>query len=189
MQTKPTLLLHSCCAPCSSSVLERLCQNFDVTVLYYNPNIYPKQEYDRRLQEQKTFLKKIGIKMIEGEYNETEYLAAISGKEHLPEKSSRCFCCYQFRLAKTAEFAQKLGFDFFTTTLSVSPHKNSAVINEVGRKVAQEEGVRFLEESFKKKDGYLNSIKLAKKYDLYRQNYCGCRFSLRKEDLNGKEDK
>ena len=177
MQTKPTLLLHSCCAPCSSSVLERLCQNFDVTVLYYNPNIYPKQEYDRRLQEQKTFLKKIGIKMIEGEYNETEYLAAISGKEHLPEKSSRCFCCYQFRLAKTAEFAQKLGFDFFTTTLSVSPHKNAEKINEIGQTLETQTS-KFFAANFKKQNGYLRSLELSKIHNFYRQSYCGCKMSL-----------
>lgn len=183
------MLLHSCCGPCSTHTIEALKSNYDLTILYYNPCIFPEEEYIKRLEEQKRYGEIVGVKVLSLPYDEKEFLSKVKGLELEKEGGARCKVCFEIRLRKTAQLCKELGFDIFTTTLSVSPHKNSAVINEVGRKVAQEEGIRFLEESFKKKDGYLNSIKLAKKYDLYRQNYCGCRFSLRKEDLNGKEDK
>ena len=173
-----TLLLHSCCAPCSSSVLEQLKNEFDITVLYYNPNIYPETEYLKRLNEQIDYLNKINIKYIIANYDPNEYNDAIKGKEHLPEKSSRCFQCYKFRLEKTAEIAKSKNFDYFTTTLSVSPHKNATFINEIGTSLSSEK-CKFLSSDFKKKNGYLRSIQLSKENNFYRQTYCGCEMSLR----------
>lgn len=177
MTAKPTLLLHSCCAPCSSSVLEKLMKDFDVTVLYYNPNIHPKAEYDKRLAEQERFLKAINVKLIVGEYNPDEYFSAIQGKENLPEKSPRCYECYKFRLEKTAKIAKEKGFDYFTTTLSISPHKNADWINQIG-KTLETPTCKFLEANFKKQNGYLRSLELSKQYGFYRQGYCGCQMSM-----------
>ena len=176
MTTKPRLLLHSCCAPCSSAVLERLLPDFDVTVFYYNPNIFPAQEYQKRLAEQKAFLKKLGVPIIEGDYNSTEYYFAIQGKENLPEKSPRCYECYRFRLAKTAEVARANNFDFFTTTLSISPHKNADWLNQIGESLSTPQ-TKFLTANFKKQNGYLRSLELSKIHNFYRQNYCGCQMS------------
>ena len=176
MTTKPRLLLHSCCAPCSSAVLERLMPTFDVTVFYYNPNIWPVEEYQKRLAEQKTFLDKLGVRMIEGEYNLDEYLLAIQGKENMPEKSPRCFECYRFRLEKTAQIARKNGFEFFTTTLSVSPHKNADWLNQIGEQLSTPQ-TKFLAANFKKQNGYLRSLQLSKIHNFYRQGYCGCQMS------------
>lgn len=173
-----TLLIHSCCAPCSSSVIEQLKEKFDITILYYNPNIYPESEYQKRLTEQRNYLKKIGIKLIEETYNPEEYLEAIKGKETLGEKTLRCFECYKFRMKKTAEIAQKLHFDYFTTTLSVSPHKNADYINQIGNELSTE-NCQFLVSNFKKNNGYLRSIQLSKENNFYRQQYCGCEMSYR----------
>ena len=161
MSSKPSLLLHSCCAPCSSAVLERLTPSFDVTVFYYNPNIYPQTEYIKRLKEQKEYLKKIDVKIIEGNYDENEYLEAISNKISLPEGSTRCFECYKFRLTQTAKLAQQKKFNYFTTTLSVSPHKNADWINQIG-KTLETNACKFLEENFKKQNGFLKTMQLAK---------------------------
>jgi len=175
------LLLHSCCGPCSTHVIETLKSRYDLTIFYYNPSIFPEEEYNKRLAEQKRFADIVGIKVITKDYDESEFLSKVKGLELEKEGGKRCEVCFEMRLRETAHLCKELGFDVFTTTLSVSPHKNSDVINRIGLKVAEEEGVNYLAESFKKKDGYLNSIRLAKQYNLYRQNYCGCRFSLRKD--------
>ena len=175
------LLLHTCCAPCSTHVIEVLKSQYDLTILYYNPNIFPKEEYDKRLGEQIKYGEIAGVKVLTVEYDEDEFLSQVKGLELEKEGGKRCDVCFELRLRKTAQLCKKLGFDIFTTSLSVSPHKNSNKINEIGQKLAEEYGVEFLAESFKKKDGYLNSIRLSKQYDLYRQNYCGCRFSLRRD--------
>lgn len=177
----PSLLLHSCCAPCSSYVLEYLSQIFKITILYYNPNIYPKAEYQRRLEEQKNFINVFPVKnkvsFIENEYNEAEFLEAIRGNEKDKEGGNRCFICYELRLRKTAQIAKDNGFEYFTTTLSISPHKNSQKLNEIGKELSEEFKVKYLYSDFKKKEGFKRSLVLSDKYNLYRQDYCGCRFS------------
>ena len=175
---KPTLLLHSCCGPCSSSVLEKLLPEFDVTVFYYNPNIFPEAEYQKRLTEQKNYLNQLGINLIEGEFDPTEFFKAIKGHENMPEKSIRCYNCYKFRLAKTCEMAEKLGFEYFTTTLSVSPHKNADWLNEIGKSLSTPK-TKYLPANFKKQNGYLRSLQLSKQHGFYRQEYCGCEMSKR----------
>lgn len=177
------LLLHSCCAPCSTHVIEVLKSQYDVTIFYYNPNIFPQEEYEKRLAEQKRYAEIVGVKVLTETYDESEFLERAKGLELEKEGGKRCDACFELRLRKTAELAKEKGFDVFATTLSVSPHKSTYSINTIGQKIADEYGVNFLAESFKKKDGYLDSIRLSKKYDLYRQNYCGCRFSIRKENL------
>lgn len=176
------LLLHSCCGPCSTHVIDVLKSKYDLTIFYYNPSIFPEAEYEKRLCEQKRYAEIVGVKVLTLNYDENEFLSKVKGLELEKEGGKRCEVCFEMRLRKTAQLCRELGFDIFTTTLSVSPHKNSNVINEIGKKVAFEEGVKYLEESFKKRDGYLHSIQLAKEYGLYRQNYCGCRFSLRRDN-------
>ncbi len=175
------LLLHSCCGPCSTHVIEVLKDKYELTIFYYNPNIFPVEEYEKRLQEQKRYAKLVGINVIDGDYDEQKFLKLAQGHELDKEGEQRCSICFEMRLSETAKMAKKLGFDMFVTTLSVSPYKNTNVINEIGKQIAKIEGIEFLEENFKKKDGYIDSIRLSKKYNLYRQNYCGCRFSVRKE--------
>ena len=175
------LLLHSCCGPCSTHVIDVLKSKYDLTIFYYNPSIFPQEEYFKRLEEQKRYAEIVGVKVISLDYDENEFLSKVKGLELEREGGKRCEVCFEIRLKKTAQLCKELGFDIFATTLTVSPHKNSFIINSIGKKVAEEEGVQYLEESFKKKDGFLNSIRLANKYNLYRQNYCGCRFSIRKE--------
>ena len=172
------LLLHSCCAPCSSGVLDDLRQNYDITVFFYNPNIYPVEEYDKRAKEQEKYLKQIGISYIICDYDPQKYMDEIKGLEKEPEGGSRCEKCFRLRLKATAEYAKKHNYDIFTTTLSVSPHKNFEVINEIGREISNEIGIPFLEANFKKNDGYLKSINNCKVYNIYRQNYCGCKYSM-----------
>ena len=182
---RPELLLHSCCAPCSSYVLEYLSQYFDITVFYYNPNIYPQEEYEKRVEEQKNLLRtmqlKGKVKFLQGEYNPRIFFDSVCGMETEPEGGKRCFQCYELRLRETARFAREHGFDYFTTTLSISPYKNAAKLNEIGSKLSQEYQVSFLPSDFKKKNGYKRSIELSREYNLYRQDYCGCIFSVRKE--------
>lgn len=170
------LLLHSCCAPCSSSVLERLISKIDVTVFYYNPCIMPKDEYTHRLSEQRRLCDILGVSLIEGQYDNEVYLDTVRGLENAPEGGSRCVECFYMRLYKTAIEAKNGGYDMFCTTLTVSPHKNAQLINDIGNKISGEVGIEFLPSDFKKKNGYLRSIELSKQYDLYRQEYCGCRF-------------
>lgn len=179
--TVPTLLLHSCCAPCSSYTLEYLSRYFSITVFYFNPNISPKAEFDKRFAEQKRLIEALPsenkISLICGDYNYDEFLNIARGYESVSEGGERCFRCYRMRLEKTAELAKQKGFDYFCTTLSISPLKNSQKINEIGFDVAEKYGVKWLPSDFKKRGGYKRSIELSREYDLYRQNFCGCVFS------------
>lgn len=178
----PKLLLHSCCAPCSSYVLLYLSQYFKITVFFYNPNIMPILEYQRRLEDQKgllTFISsKYPINFIEGDYDNDSFLEQIKGLEMEPESHKRCLKCYLLRLTKTAQQASN-NYDYFATTLTVSPYKNAKIINEIGTSLEKEFKVKYLSSDFKKRDGYKKSIDLAKKYNLYRQQYCGCQFSIK----------
>ncbi len=182
LNTRPKLLLHSCCGPCSSSVLELLTKYFDIDVLYYNPNIYPESEFIKRKEEQEKLLKKLGknINFIEGKYDYNLYKETIKGLENEVEGGPRCKVCINMRMEETAKYAKEKGYDFFTTTLSVSPHKNSKMINEIGYDLQDKYNIPYLYSDFKKKDGYKRSIILSKEYDLYRQDYCGCEYSLNK---------
>lgn len=177
----PTLLMHSCCAPCSSYCLQYLAEYFHITILYYNPNISPKEEYEKRVAEQKRLLRELPVKyevsFLEGTYDPDRFFEMAKGLEDVPEGGERCFRCYEMRQREAAVYAKEGGFDYFTTTLSVSPHKNAQKLNEIGLALEQEYGVRYLVSDFKKKGGYLRSIELSREYDLYRQNYCGCVYS------------
>ena len=178
----PSLLLHSCCAPCSSYVLEYLSNYFKITVFYYNPNIYPESEYTKRILEQQTLLSQMKtchpIKFMAGNYDSDRFYEMAKGLEHVAEGGERCSKCYELRLREAAEVARKCGFDYFATTLSISPLKNAVKLNEIGMRLAKEYGVDYLLSDFKKKNGYKRSIELSKKYGLYRQDYCGCEFSV-----------
>lgn len=182
----PTLLLHSCCAPCSSYVLEYLAQYFQITVLYYNPNIYPDTEYTHRVKEQERFIKELPMlhpaAFIEGAYDTKRFYKMAEGMEDLPEGGARCYACYELRLREAAVYAKRLGMDYFTTTLSISPLKDAQKLNEIGGRLAGEYGVSYLYSDFKKKNGYLRSIQLSKEYGMYRQDYCGCVFSMRQRE-------
>lgn len=182
----PTLLLHSCCAPCSSYVLEYLSQYFKITVFYYNPNIWPEEEYLKRVEEQERFIQMLGTKhpisFLEGTYETTRFYETTKGMEQEPEGGIRCFACYRLRLKESARIAKENGFDYFTTTLTISPLKNAEKMNELGNEIAEHAGLKFLPSDFKKKGGYLRSIELSRQYGLYRQNYCGCIFSRPKEE-------
>lgn len=177
--SKPSLLLHSCCAPCSSYVLEYLSSHFNITLFYYNPNISPENEFAFRLEELRRFVKEAGYSApVESpEYNASEFFEIARGYEDLPEGGERCRRCYLLRLRKTAETASAAGFDYFTTTLSISPYKNAEWLNEIGASLSEEYGVKYLFSDFKKKNGYKRSIELSTEYKLYRQNYCGCVYS------------
>ncbi|MFR8548478.1 MAG: epoxyqueuosine reductase QueH [Lachnospiraceae bacterium] len=180
-QPRPSLLLHSCCAPCSSYVLEYLSEYFQITVLYYNPNIYPEEEFYRRSGEQKRLIETLpaasDIHFIEGRFDSREFYDAVRGLEQIPEGGARCHACFQLRLEETARIAAREHFDFFTTTLTISPLKNAAVLNKIGEETAARYGVAWLPSDFKKKNGYKRSIELSAQYQLYRQDYCGCVFS------------
>lgn len=179
----PRLLLHSCCAPCSSYVLEYLSQYFSVTLFYYNPNIAPAEEYEKRVEEQKSLIERLPAKhkisFLEGPYEPEKFYRLAKGLETLPEGEERCFRCYRLRLAEAAYMAKEGKFDYFTTTLSVSPLKNAEKLNEIGEELAKEYQVKYLNSEFKKRDGYKRSIELSAEYGLYRQNYCGCVYSKR----------
>jgi len=178
---KLSLLLHSCCGPCSTSVIERLADQYNLTVFYYNPNIYPQEEYLKRLAEQKRFVATVypNIKVIDGQYTDAEkFLQAFTGLENCKEGGSRCEKCITLRLTKTAKFAKENNYDMFASTLSVSPHKNAQLINNIGLSLQEEYNVKYLVSDFKKQDGYLRSIQLSKQYNLYRQKYCGCKYSI-----------
>ena len=193
----PTLFLHSCCAPCSSYVLDYLRQYFRITVFYYNPNITEDAEYRKRVAEQKRLIaaynekltesvegKQGGylIQVIEGDYEPNCFYEIAKGLEQCPEGGERCFACYELRLRETAKRAQEGSFDYFTTTLSISPLKNAAKLNEIGERLAQEYDIPWLPSDFKKRDGYKRSIELSREYDLYRQDYCGCVYSRRERE-------
>lgn len=178
LETKPKLLLHSCCAPCSTHTIIFLKQYFEITIYFDNSNIHPEEEYNKRLQEQIKLCNILGISVIHSKYNAKEYFDNIKGLEHLGEFSERCFKCYEYRMINSYHYASENGFDFFTTTLSISPYKNSDKINEIGYRL-QTDSVKFLYSNFKKDMGYQNSIKFSREFDLYRQDYCGCVFSKR----------
>lgn len=179
----PTLLLHSCCAPCSSYVLEYLSNYFKITIFYYNPNISPKEEFDKRIEEQKRLINELPVKnkveFIEGKYDNDKYEDSIKGLEQEKEGGSRCHICYRLRLEETAKIAKETGFDYFTTTLSISPYKNAKVLNEIGEELGKIYNISYLYADFKKKNGYKRSIELSRIYNLYRQDYCGCEYSKR----------
>ena len=178
---RPRLLLHSCCAPCSSAVLERLTDWFDLTVFYYNPNIAPEEEFLRRAEEQRRLIAELPhaheIQFRCGEYESEAFEALARGLEDMPEGGERCTRCFRLRLGKTAALAAREGFDYFTTTLSISPLKDAQRLNAIGGELAEQFGVAYLFSDFKKKNGYKRSCELSVQYELYRQDYCGCRFS------------
>ena len=189
----PTLLLHSCCAPCSSYVLEYLSKYFKITVFYYNPNIYPESEYTKRILEQQMLIDdmetKFPVAFIAGSYEKEKFYKMAEGLEYVKEGGERCFKCYALRLEESAKLAKQGGFDYFTTTLSISPMKNSEKLNQIGKAIGEKYGVEYLQSDFKKKNGYKRSIELSKEFGLYRQDYCGCIFSKReREESKRKED-
>lgn len=177
----PTLLLHSCCAPCSSYCIEYLSQYFNITVYYYNPNITEQSEYFKRVEEEKRLISemptKYPVSFIEGKYEPQLFMQMSKGLESCPEGGERCFKCYEMRLLSTALLCKEKGFDYFTTTLTISPLKNASKLNEIGERLAAENNINYLVSDFKKKEGYKRSIELSKEYNLYRQNYCGCAYS------------
>lgn len=187
-ETAPSLLLHTCCAPCSSYCIEYLSQYFNITVLYYNPNIYPESEYIHRKSEQIRLIgemkTKYPVNFIDCDFESEKFYETVKGMEDCREGGERCFKCYRLRLRKAAKTAREKGFDYFTTSLTISPLKNAEKINEIGEELAEEYGIKFLPSDFKKKEGFKRSIELSKEYNLYRQNYCGCVYS-RKRLENG----
>lgn len=182
LSKRPKLLLHTCCAPCSSYTIKFLKDYFDITIFYSNDNISPKEEYNHRLNEQIRFANLFDINVLYDEYKNEDYQNAINGEESLGERSHRCYDCYKLRLEKTAIKAKKLGFDYFTTSLSISPYKVSKWINEIGFLLEDKYKISFLYSDFKKEEGYKESIKLSKEYNLYRQDYCGCLYSKKERD-------
>ncbi len=187
----PTLFLHSCCAPCSSYVLEFLSQYFKITVFYYNPNIYPDEEYYHRVKEQQEFIRRFPAKhpidFVEGDFDKDAFYTAVKGMEQLSEGGERCFICYELRLRESAKYAKERGMDYFCTTLSISPLKNAEKLNEIGARLAEEYGVSYLPSDFKKKNGYKRSVEISREYGMYRQDYCGCVFSMRERQAQVKQ--
>ena len=173
---KPKLLLHCCCAPCSSAVIERIKEFFEITFFYYNPNIYPQEEFDLRQQE----FEKLGVKVVSVDYNHQDFLNIVKGKEEEKEGGVRCQICIANRLDKSFQYAKQYGFDVVTTTLSISPHKDCEFINKLGESLEEKYGIKYLHADFKKQNGYLRSIELCKELQIYRQDYCGCEFSKQK---------
>lgn len=182
----PKLLLHSCCAPCSSYVIEYLSSYFKILVFYYNPNLYPDEEYEKRVKEQMRFIQafpaKHPVEFLSGDFEKERFYEAVKGLEQEPEGGARCFACYRLRLTETVKTAKRLGMDYFTTTLSISPLKNAVKLNEIGEELAEEYGVAYLPSDFKKKNGYHRSVELSKEYGMYRQDYCGCIFSYQRKE-------
>lgn len=182
----PRLLMHSCCAPCSSYCLSYLAEYFSITIFYYNPNITSRQEYEKRVAEQKRLIEELPVKhkisFVEGSYQPEKFYQMAEGLEELPEGGKRCFSCYELRQREAVQYAREQGYDYVTTTLSVSPHKNAEKLNEIGLRLGEEYGIPYLVSDFKKKGGYLESIRLSKKYGLYRQDYCGCEYSKKQRD-------
>jgi predicted adenine nucleotide alpha hydrolase (AANH) superfamily ATPase len=176
---KKKLLLHTCCAPCSTHCVKELLADYDVVMYFYNPNVHPYGEYIRRLGDAQKVGDKLGVELVEGDYDVDDWLGHIAGFEEEPEGGKRCGICFSIRLKRTAEYAKKNGFDCFTTTLSISPHKNSDVINSLGEELAKKHGVSWVHSDFKKKDGFKRSSEMSKKIGLYRQKYCGCFYSVK----------
>lgn len=187
----PSLLLHSCCGPCSSYVLEYLSRYFAITVFYYNPNIYPPEEYEHRVKEQQRFIAECTfdhpVQFVAGDYEPELFYDAVRTLEDCPEGGERCFVCYRLRLAEAAKLADELGCDYFTTTLSISPHKNAAKLNEIGEELAGITKARHLPSDFKKRGGYKRSVELSAEHGMYRQDYCGCIFSKRERERQQQE--
>lgn len=182
LEGRPRLLLHACCGPCSSAVLEQLCRYFEITVLYYNPNTWPEAEYRRRGEELRRFVAQahpLGVQVVEDRYDPQEFYTAVQGLEAEPERGGRCTVCYRLRMERAAQYAAGHGFGWFATTLSISPHKDAARINAIGQALEARYGVKHLPNDFKKQNGYLRSLQLSSQYGLYRQDYCGCEFSAR----------
>ncbi|MBQ8140160.1 MAG: epoxyqueuosine reductase QueH [Clostridia bacterium] len=193
LSARPSLLLHACCAPCSSYVLEYLNEYFDITVYFYNPNISPREEYEWRAEELRRFVEQIAkqnnIKTVFADYNSDDFYNTISGVENTAEGGERCRRCYELRLESTARYASEKGFDYFCTTLSISPYKNCVWLNEIGEGLARKYGIKYLLSDFKKKNGYKRSCELSEQYGLYRQNYCGCEFSKREAEKRAEKRK
>ena len=190
----PHILLHSCCAPCSTHCIKTLTPFFHITILYYNPNIEPREEYEKRKQEEIRFINEFPhehtLDIVDTDYDNTLYHARVKGLEKCPEGGERCFACYTLRLSKTAQLAKKLGYDYFGTTLTISPLKDSQILNQIGKSLEKEYEVPFLYSDFKKKNGYYESIQMAKEYGLYRQDYCGCVYSkIEREEQKKKASK
>lgn len=186
MKTKQKLLLHSCCAPCSTAVIERLKDDYDIVIFYYNPNIYPEEEYYKRKNEEIKYIKhlnetqpEISVSILDCDYESEKFYETTKGYENEREGGARCALCFKLRLEKTAKVAKQNGFDIFGTTLTVSPHKNAELINSIGQAIEKENGVKFLVSNFKKQNGYKRSVELSKENNIYRQNYCGCEFALK----------
>ena len=181
LNSTPSLLIHACCAPCSSYVIEYLSEYFHINILYYNPNISDAEEYNYRLSEEERLINELPVKnpvkLIKGEYNPEVFIDAVKGLENEPEGGKRCEKCFELRLREAAGKCKEIGADYFLTTLTISPLKNAEKINEIGNRIADEYGVKYLPSDFKKKNGYKRSIELSEEYNLYRQNYCGCVFS------------
>ncbi len=192
LEIVPTLLLHTCCAPCSSAVIERLSKYFRITVFYYNPNIEPLEEYLKRKEEQKRFLSEVTtpypINFLDCDYEHEEFIQLSKGLENEKEGGPRCLKCYRLRLLKTALKARELHFDYFGTSLTVSPYKNAQVLNQIGEELQKKFNVKYLYSDFKKRNGYKRSIELSKDYHLYRQDYCGCSFSKAQREQEKKND-
>ncbi len=184
-ESLPTLLLHACCAPCSSSCIERLSKYFKITIFYYNPNITDKEEYKKRLEEVKKFIKKFKteneVEVIGGRYNPDEFFEIAKGLENEPERGARCYKCYNLRLEESAKYASDNNYDYFATTLTLSPYKKADWINKIGEELDKKYKSKYLYSDFKKKNGYKRSIELSNEYGLYRQNYCGCIYSIKGE--------
>lgn len=187
----PRLLLHACCAPCSSYVLEYLSTYFLITVFYYNPNIYPDEEYNKRVAEQKAFIERFPAKhpisFVEGDFDKERFYGVTKGLEKEPEGGKRCQQCFRLRLEETAKLAKAMQMDYFTTTLSISPMKNAQMLNEIGGALAKDYGISYLYSDFKKREGYKRSVELSKEYGMYRQDYCGCVFSYRSRQQEKEE--
>lgn len=181
---RPKLLLHVCCSPCSTYVLDYLNKYFDITLYFYNPNIDTKEEFTRRYDEVEKLIKEYPVSVIKIDYDHNEFLVVTKGLERYSEGSLRCISCFKLRLESAFKYALKEEFDYITTTLTISPYKNANIINEIGRDFEKKFNVRYLYSDFKKKDGYKKSIELSKKFGLYRQDYCGCEFSIRKKELD-----
>ncbi len=182
----PTLLLHSCCGPCSTYCIEYLSANFPVTVFFYNPNIFPREEYEFRKREQKRFIEEFPaahkVNLVECDYDSENFYKRVEGLENEPEGGKRCKECFYLRLDKTAEYARANNFFYFATTLTLSPLKNAGLINAIGSEIGEAYGINYVSSNFKKKDGYLRSTQLSKEYGMYRQNFCGCEYSMKSRD-------
>lgn len=194
MKIKQKILLHSCCAPCSTAVIERLKEEFEIVIFYYNPNIYPEEEYIKRKNEEIKYINHLNeideenkISMLDSDYECEKFYEETKGYENEREGGARCAICFKLRLVETAKKAKENGFDLFGTTLTVSPHKNAELINSIGLGIEKELGVKFLVSNFKKNNGYKRSVELSKENNIYRQNYCGCEFALKIQQIEAPE--